>query len=63
MIYSIPLEKLIEHEIMKDKLLRGEENARHFHIEDGDEEELDRGAKLGNVAEVCQFIKLLQTIV
>ena len=57
-IYSIPLEKLIEYEIMEDNLPRGEENARHFYFEEENEEGLQEGATFGISIEIGKFFQL-----
>ena len=62
-IYSIPLEKLIEYEIIKDDLPKGEKNARHFYIEEEVGSGLEVGAKLENAIEIGQFLKLPQRMV
>ena len=62
-IYSIPLEKLIEHGIMKDDLPKGEENETHYYIEEKDKIGFKGVVGLEIGVEIGQFLKLFQRLV
>ena len=58
--HSLPLERLIIHEIMEDDLSKGDEEAKHYYVEDEDEVEYQEGVGPTNSSSIGQFLKLLQ---
>ena len=62
-IYSILSKKLIEYEITKDNLPSSEKNARHFYIEEEGEYGLEVDFEHESIAEIGQFLKLLQKMI
>ena len=62
-VHSMPLEKLIVHEIMEDDLSMKEEDAKHFYIEDEDEVEHQGEVGPTHPPSIGHFLKLPQKYV
>ena len=58
--YSLPIEKIVVENIMKEDILSGETNAKYYNVEDEVDEDHKEGVATEITPSITQFLKLPQ---